>query len=106
MNGFKKNFAVLGLLAFLTACSSIPERVSSDEAKKEYVAQTEKTLDAYEKRARKLNSIEADRLQAWVSDARIDLRRIEVAPDPTWLSVKQRVDTKLSQLEVNFGAAD
>lgn len=93
---------------FLAGCSSTPSRESAAMAqdREVYAKYAENELRDWQKKATKLKTARVSDLKARLADARVELNRMELAGDATWRDYKAQFESRMNQIEADFGSAE
>lgn len=110
-----KSKMVTGMLAlflaapvFLGGCSSAPSRETAafEQDRDVYSKYAENELRDWQKKAEKMKSSRVNDLKARLADARVELNRMELSGDATWREHKAQFESRMNQIEVEFGSAE
>ncbi len=110
-----KTKMLLGMMALLltgplliSGCSSSPSRETAafEQDREVYSKYAENELRDWQKKAEKMKSGRVNDLRAKLADARVELNRMELAGDATWREHKMQFESRMNQIEMDFGSAE
>ena len=93
---------------FLSGCSSTPSRENAafEQDREVYSKYAENELRDWQKKAAKMKTSRVNDLKARLADARVELNRMELAGDATWREHKVQFESRMNQIETEFGSAE
>jgi TolA-binding protein len=99
---------LLGTVLLAGCASSTPKPISADARmdRQKFVEQSQRELNAWEKKAKDLKPARANDLRASIQDTRAELRSLQAASDATWMQHRDRVENNLSHIESRFRSAE